>query len=97
MVDQAESTASAPHAGKAETEMDDHEYATDNPLPVMAHPPVRVPYADGESNDMPLLWAEKGLRWLYKERRQTFADMMLAIMDTGFTTKSAPKNGSNGR
>ena len=72
--------------------MYDQENLTDHP----AHPPARVRFGDGDSQDMPLLWAENGLRWLYEHRRQAFADMMLAVMETGFTTGRAVKNGSNG-
>ncbi len=49
------------------------------------------------NQDMPFEWAEKGLCWLYQERRQVFADMMLHIMDTGFSTGRERRNGNGQR
>lgn len=45
------------------------------------------------TQEMPWQWAEKGLCWLYENRRQVFADMMLAVMDTGFSTARARGRG----
>ena len=58
--------------------------------------PPRVKFGPRDNQEMPFLWAEKGLCWLFENRKQAFADMMLAVMDTGFSTSRAPKNGSNG-
>jgi hypothetical protein len=59
-------------------------------------PPGRVRFGPGDTQEIPLDWAEKGLCWLYEHRRQVFADMMLAVMDTGFQTGNARKNAANG-
>lgn len=70
---------------------------TDNYPP--APPPAyheRVRFGPAETQEIPYEWAEKGLCWLYEHRRQTFADMMLAVMDTGFMTGNARKNAANG-
>lgn len=68
----------------------DTEPLTDRPHSL----PPRVKFGKGDSQEIPFLWAEKGLCWLYEHRRQVFADMMLAVMDTGFSTGRAAKNGS---
>jgi hypothetical protein len=54
--------------------------------------PQRVRFGPGETQVIPLDWAEKGLCWLYEYRRPAFADMMLAVMDTGMQTGNARKN-----
>ncbi len=56
----------------------------------------RPRFGSQPNQDMPLEWAEKGLCWLYRERRQVFADMMLHVMDTGLTTRPA-RNGNGQR
>jgi hypothetical protein len=44
--------------------------------------PARVEFnPDQPTGNMPIDWASKGLTWLYRERRSTFADMMLHILD----------------
>ena len=55
-----------------------------------------VKFGQADTQVIPFDWAEKGLCWLYEHRRQTFADMMLAVMDTGFMTGNARKNATNG-
>ncbi len=55
---------------------------------VIDRTPPRINFGDGEAQNMPLLWAERLIRWLYKERKQTFADGMLHVMGTGFTTRN---------
>lgn len=67
----------------------DAESLTDRPHSL----PPRVKFGTRDSQEMPFLWAEKGMCWLYEHRRQVFADMMLAVMDTGFTTGKAARNG----
>jgi hypothetical protein len=56
----------------------------------------RVKFGPGDTQEIPLDWAEKGLCWLYENRRQAFADMMLSVMDTGMQTGNARKNAANG-
>lgn len=56
----------------------------------------RPRFGDQPNQEIPFEWAEKGLRWLYRERRQVFSDMMLHVMDTGFSTARERKS-SNGR
>jgi hypothetical protein len=68
---------------------------TDQP-PVPAPAPPRVRFGDGDTQVIPFDWAEKGLCWLYEHRRQHFADMMLAVMDTGYMTGNARKNSVKG-
>jgi hypothetical protein len=62
--------------------------------------PLRVKFGPADTQEIPFEWAEKGLCWLFENRRQTFADMMLDVMGTGFSTgnarKNAVKGGSNG-
>lgn len=58
--------------------------------------PPRVKFGDADTQEIPFEWAEKGLRWLYQNRRQQFADMMLHVMDTGFATGRERKSGANG-
>lgn len=59
--------------------------------------PPRVRFGPKDNQEMPYLWAEKGLCWLFEHRKQAFADMMLAVMDTGLHTANRAKNGANGR
>ena len=61
-----------------------------------AQAPPRVRFGPADTQEIPYEWAEKGLCWLYEHRRQTFADMMLAVMDTGYQTGNARKNAANG-
>lgn len=61
-----------------------------------AAPPSRVKFGPADTQEIPLEWAEKGLWWLYENRRQVFADMMLDVMGTGFQTGNARKNAANG-
>jgi hypothetical protein len=56
----------------------------------------RVRFGSADTQEIPWDWAERGLCWLYEHRRQVFADMMLAVMDTGFQTGNARKNAANG-
>lgn len=42
---------------------------------------IRVPFRDGKAGNFSLEWCETGMRWLYRERPQTFMDMMYAIME----------------
>lgn len=59
--------------------------------------PPRVRFGDADTQELPFLWAEKGLCWLYRERRDVFADMMLFVMDTGLRTgRLSRKSASNG-
>ena len=60
------------------------------------HLPPRVRFGKADTQEIPFLWAERGLCWLYEYRRQVFADMMLAVMETGFATSNR-RNGSSGR
>lgn len=60
-------------------------------------PDPRVRFGTADHQDMPMQWAEKGLCWLYEYRRQVFADMMLAVMDTGLSTANRRRDGANGR
>jgi hypothetical protein len=43
--------------------------------------PVYVKFANGPTDEIPLDWAQRGITWLYANRRQVFADMMLHIWD----------------
>ena len=54
-------------------------------------PVTHVHFGLKDHQEIPLEWAEKGLCWLYENRRQAFADMMLAIMDTGFQSRETKK------
>ena len=59
-------------------------------------PVVRVRFGPRPSQEIPAEWAEKGLCWLFQNRRQAFADMMLHVMDTGFATKNERGSKANG-
>lgn len=48
---------------------------------------VPVRFGDRPTQELHHESAEKGLKWLYANRRQAFADMMLHINDLDFTTK----------
>jgi hypothetical protein len=67
----------------------------DGQAPATAQLP-RVRFGPADTQEIPAEWAERGLCWLYEHRRQVFADMMLAVMDTGFQTGNARKNAANG-
>ena len=68
------------------------ENVTDQPAEM---PRVRFSSTD-MTKEIPFEWAQEGIIWLYEHRRQVFADMMLAVMDTGFQTGNARKNAVNG-
>ncbi len=51
----------------------------------------RPRFGDLPNQEMPFEWMEEGIRWLYAERRQVFADMMLHVMGTGLSTASGTR------
>ena len=57
-----------------------------------SHAPPRVRFGDGDTDDMPILWAERGLTWLKKNRPDVFMDMMHAI----FGIERAARRSRNG-
>jgi hypothetical protein len=63
----------------------------DDETPVLA--PPRMRFGPQDTQELPFDWAEKGMCWLYKERRAVFADMMLHVMDTGLVAKRTRANG----
>jgi hypothetical protein len=52
--------------------------------------PMPVSFAERADQELSHEWATRGLTWLYANRRNVFADMMLAIV-------SAEKSTSRGR
>lgn len=56
----------------------------------------RIRFGPADTQEIPWEWAEKGLSWLFEHRQQSFADMMLFVMGTGFQTGNARKNAANG-
>ena len=50
----------------------------------------RVNFADGDDNSIPLLWAERGIRWLRASRPEVFRDMMMHVLGVEKTRK--PRN-----
>jgi hypothetical protein len=71
------------------TTIDHNGYDTIHP-DVIDTRPMDVPFGPRDDDKMPHSWAARGLEWLYAERRNVFADMMLAIV-------SAEKSTSRGR
>ncbi len=64
--------------------------------PYLVREIVRRPrFGDLPNQEMPFEWMEKGMCWLYAERRQVFADRMLHVMDTGFSTASGTRKRRN--
>jgi hypothetical protein len=60
--------------------MTDHNgYETAYPE-VLDTRPLPVSFGPRDDDEMPHSWAVRGLTWLYEERRNVFADMMLAIV-----------------
>jgi hypothetical protein len=55
---------------------------------------VYVEFRPGPAGEMRLESASKGLSWLYRERPQVFADMMLFVNDLPY---SAGRPRANGR
>lgn len=54
------------------------------------HAPAYVKFGPHETDEMPLLWAQRGLTWLKTERPAVFADMMLAILNVQRKRASKP-------
>lgn len=61
------------------TTIDHNGYDTIHP-DVIDTRPMPVSFGPRDDDEMPHTWAVRGLTWLYEERRNVFADMMLAIV-----------------
>ena len=52
--------------------------------------PVYVSFGPRDDDEMPLIWAERGLTWLKENRPAVFADMMLAVLNVA-RSKGRPR------
>ena len=66
--------------------MSGYDTETGHQAPTQLPPRVRFGN-DLENQVIPFAWAEKGLCWLYKNRKDVFAEMMAHIMDLDVTVK----------
>ena len=60
----------------ADQEVWNHERDIGPVIPPVRLDLPRVPFADGDTDSLPFDWAERGLRWLYANRMNTWMDMM---------------------